>query len=374
MKDRMTRFFTLCLLVGLAILAACLDTEEVEGTSTDDSIVETEEGSVLVVTTDYASGSYAVVDAKQRTALSNIRAIHSDAVCRFDPITGNMFVLTRLGGDALAILAPENGWTIAEEHSVGAGSNPHDLAVVSKDLAFVTLFGSSTLLALNPLTGKKQKEIDLSSYADADGNPEAEGVLYVDGKVYVTLQRLDESFSPAQRGGLLVVDPATFEVEKALDLTAGNPTGRLRYSELRSGLVLIESGAYGALDGGVESYDLDTGKLSGLIVTEKALGGDVVDVVIVSERIGYAVIGTSAGTTKLVSFDPTAGTLTEELIASEGWDLYYLEVDPKAMELWVADRTPQAPGIRIFDAGLADELTDEPIGVGLPPFMMCFAR
>lgn len=360
------KWLALALAALLASMAGCPNGQEDE--------LSPAAGSVLIVTTDYQTGAYSVVDAAARTATPNIQAIHADAVCRFDPITGKQFILTRFGGDAVEILDPEAGWAVAKEYSVGAGLDPHDIAVASETQAYITLFASSHLLVVNPTTGEKTGEIDLSSFADADGMPEAESAVFHDGRVYVTLQRLGEKFSPAAQGGLVVIDAATMSVETVLDLAAKNPTGRVRYSDTAKGLVLIESGAYGVLDGGIEYFDTSDQKLSGLIVTEEKLGGDIVDAVLVSPSLGYAVIGTAEGITKLVSFDATVGTKLDELIVSSGWDLYYLELNPTADELWVADRTPDKPGIRIFAATSGEELTDGPIDVGLPPFMMCFGQ
>jgi hypothetical protein len=363
MTLKMPSIAPICLCAGFLALSSCLDEESSDVPA----------GSVLVVTTDYATGSFAVVDAPSRTAASNLADIHADAVCAYDSITQTPFVLER-GNSAVTILDPLNNWSVAKQYSVGAGTNPQGLAVVSDRLAFVPRLQAPMLLAVEPLSGKKVGEIDLSTYADADGNPEAGSALVHDGKVYVTLQRLDEAYAPASKGGLLWVNPETLEVAGSKDLFAGNPTGRLRYSEAMGGLVLIETGQYGVLDGGVEIYDVDSGELSGLIVTEQTLGGDVQDAVIVSKSLGYAIIGTAEGKTGLVSFDPASGTKLENLIVSEGWDLAYLELNLTGTELWVADRTFETPGIRIFDTGFSEELTDTPINVGLPPFVICFVE
>ena len=46
------------------------------------------------------------------------------------------------------------------------------------------------------------------------------------------------------------------------------------------------------------------------------------------------------------------------------------EADRK--QLWLADRTRNKSGIRIFDVQNDDEITSGPIDVGLPPFAICF--
>ena len=353
---------------SVALCAAC-DEAALEGPGA--------EPSALVITTDRETGAYSVIRLADRVATNSVNAIHSDAVCRFDPITGLPFVISRLGADAIEVLDPSNGWGVSMEYSVGAGTNAQDIAVVSSDRAYVARFADPALLVVHPTEGTEIGTVDLSAYADADGLPEATQLYQLDGEVFVLLQRIDETWTPTEYSSLLVLDGATGVVDDHLQLTATNPTGKLRFSQAVQRLVLLESGAYGTLDGGIEYFDPVTRSLSGLVVTEQTLGGDVVDAVIVSASKGYAVIGILEGdsaTTRLVSFDPGTGAKLDELIVSNGWDLSYLELTPDGTELWVADRTPEAPGIRIFDVDDDAETTSGPIDVGLPPSMVCFVE
>jgi len=160
-------------------------------------------------------------------------------------------------------------------------------------------------------------------------------------------------------------------------LTATNPVGVFRYADSIQRVVVSLAGAFGVLDGGIEYFNPADHTVSGLVITEETLGGDIVDAVVVSEHKGYAVIGVyqgNAATTRLVSFDPSKGELIAQIIASEGWDIGHIELTPNGSELWVADRTRDNPGIRIFDTADDLEITDEPIDVGLPPMMICFAQ
>jgi hypothetical protein len=113
-------------------------------------------------------------------------------------------------------------------------------------------------------------------------------------------------------------------------------------------------------------------------VTEEALGGDVDDAVIVSETKGYAIVGVITdwdnfiGETYLVSFNPQTGEKLADVAVSDSWDYNAIELNPDGTELWLADRAMTNPGIRIFDVATDEELTEDPIDVGLPPFAISF--
>jgi len=169
---------------------------------------------------------------------------------------------------------------------------------------------------------------------------------------------------------------ARVEQGMGLWIAVGDRVEAKEYNAAFDALVIPESGQYGDhSDGGLELYYVGTGELSGILIDEETLGGDIVDAVLVSETKGYAIVGAvigTAGETLVVSFDPTAGTRTGELIVADSWDHMTLELTPDGSELWVPDRKLDAPGIRIFDVATDAELTAVPIDVGLPPFMICF--
>jgi hypothetical protein len=332
----------------------------------------------MVVSTDYQTGSYSIVGLPDLGVARDAEVIHQDAACRFDPVTGLVFIVARLGANAIDVVDPRKDWRIVKEYSVEAGgerSNPQDLAAVSPERAYVSRFNDPELLVVHPTEGTVTGRIDLSEYADDDGVPEAGWLYHLDGKVYLLLGRLRDSQHPVSRGSLLALDGESGEVEEEVRLSAANPFGKLRYSRALQRLVIIESGSWGERDGGIEFFDPTDNSLSGLLIDEKELKGDVVDAVVVSETVAYAIVGrpTDGGSkTVLVGFDPSTGEITDELLESDKWVYTTVELSPDGTELWVADRSRTAPGVRILDAGTGTELTGDPIDVGLPPFMICF--
>ena len=256
-----------------------------------------ETGSALVVTTDYESGAYAAVDPASLTAVPTIDLIHKDAICRADPITGRTFIVSRLGADAIEVVDTADTWDVVAEYSLGAGTNPQDIAVVSPDRAYVARYTEPSLLVVDPLTGAQLGTVDLSAYADADGSPEAAWMLAHGDRLYVAIQKLDKIGHYAVTGpsSVLVLDAATGDVLKERVLAGANMYGQMRWAPSIGRVPLVIVGAFGALDGGVQLLDPADDSLSPYVVTEQALGGDLSDAVIASATRGYAVVGVSAG-------------------------------------------------------------------------------
>ncbi|MBN2714786.1 MAG: hypothetical protein JXX14_02960 [Deltaproteobacteria bacterium] len=359
----------LSLLLSVFILAGC-DSGDV-----DDIEVNTVGDTGIVVTTDYSTGAVSVVTAETRVVQRNTQVIHSDSICRYDEVTGHIFVISRFGSDAITVLNEDAGYKPMAQYSVEAGTNAQDIAVIGPGRAVVPRIGSPELLVVHPTLGTEIARVDLSAYADSDGNPEASQAIFRDGKVYVTLQRLDMYWAPTDYSALLIINPATYAIEREVILNGKNPTGILRYNTPLSAFILTETGSYGVLDGGIETMTLD-GTLSGMIITEATLGGDIIDAIVTAPDMGFAIISEPTATgaaTRLVTFNPMTGFKGETLISSAGYDLSYMSLNGES-EIWVTDRNFFNPGIRIFDTHTAQELTASPIDVGLPPIMVCFER
>lgn len=372
----MTKCLT-AIILSVFVFLFCISCESDPKTSATPSVDpgEIRAPAALVVTTDYQTGAYAVVRLSDRAVARNVDLIHQDSICRFDAVTKTTFMVERLGSDAIAVMDPAHGWSVAMEFSAGAGTNPSDIAAVSTKRAYISRLGDPNLLIVNPAKGTQIDKIDLSSYADADHNPDAIWLYSLDGKLYVLLARLKNAQYPTDYSAVLVIDGPSGKITDEVRLSATNPFGKLRYNRQLDRLIIIESGKWGENDGGIELFDPATKTVSGLLITEKALGGDAVDAVIVSDTKGYAIVGyarNGKSETHLVSFNPASGKLLKELLVSDSWTYSSMELTPDRTELWVADRDRKTPGIRIFDTATDVQLTSKPIDTGLPPFMICF--
>lgn len=307
--------------------------------------------------------------------VSPAHELHNDAVARV--FGDRVYIVNRFLGDSIQVLDPSDGFTTRWQCSTGAGSNPQDIVVLG-DKAYVTLYAKAQLLIINPSPAPDCSDfvlgsVDLSAFADDDGIPEMDQMALVNGLLYVSLQRL-LNFAPARQGAVAVIDTATDQVIGGITLTGQNPFAKTKGLSVAPGdyLVVAQVGNFGITDGGIERVDLFTGRALGFFVTEAALGGDINDFVLVSDRLGYAVVGAPDFTTSLVSFDPSAGRVTRTLLSGVEY-VADIELNNRG-ELFVLDRTFERPGVRIFRAADGTELTPEPLDVGLPPFEVVFLR
>jgi hypothetical protein len=335
----------------------------------------------FVTTSTFEEGSYASVTLDEPRAIvpsSPQRRIFRDAVARtYDDL---IYVVNRLYADNIQILDPADGFTTRLQCSTGNGTNPHDIAVVSRHKAYVTLFEKRELLIVNPSAQRDCKDfvlgrIDLSSLADPDGIPDMDQMAIVGDRLYVSLQRLDINSVlrlPAGNGGIAVVDVATDQLVGGVELSGPNPFAATKGLTVRDGALWIaEAGKFNVFDGGLERVDLSTNSASGFVATETDLGGDITDFAIVSDHRAYAIVNRPGFVNALVSFDPSTGQLLETHHSSSGYTLFDIELNDRG-ELYLADRGRRTPGLRIFRAADGTPLVDGVLALGLPPFEILF--
>jgi hypothetical protein len=384
--------------LGLASPSACpaLDRNG-DGTVSIDEIVSAVSNALqgcgggqthaFVVTSDLSAvGSFGTIALDPpRTVMpsSPQRLIYRDAVARIHE--GLIYVINRLFADNIQVLDPASNFATRLECSTVNGTNPHDIAFVDDTKAYITRFETSKLLIVNPSAQPSCKDfiqgtIDLSSLADADGNPDMDQMAIVDGRLYVSLERLNVNSvlrTPAENGAIAVIDTATDELIGGIPLRGENPFSPSAGLTVRDGGIYVtEVGLFGVLDGGIERVDLQTQRAEGFLVTEQALGGDITDFAIVSDHLIYAVVNYPNFTNALVAVDPTTCTDTmcetiNTLRQSAGFTFVDVELDDRG-ELYVADRSLHTPGVRIFRAADGVELTSSPIDLVLPPVEIVF--
>jgi DNA-binding beta-propeller fold protein YncE len=345
--------------------------------------------SVFVLTTDFQTGSYATFPVDDPGAvLTNLGRIHSDAVALYHD--GLVYVINRLGGDSIQALDPQAGYATLWECSVGNGTNPHDLIFAAPDKAYVPLYEKSELLIVDPSVGPScdgfvRGSIDLSALADADGVPEMDTGAIIDGRLFLSLERLDRLafFQPTEFSTIAVidvasdrlvdVDPSTPEPD-GIRLQGTNPFtgGQGLMRDADGNIVVNDVGSFGDLDdGGIERIDPTALRSLGFLMTEAELGGNLTDFVLVDAHTGFAVVTDLRFRNSLVRFDPSERRVVATLLSADEY-LVDLELEPTRGELYLTDRTLKKPGIRIFRTSDGVELTPEPIDTGLPPFDVVF--
>jgi hypothetical protein len=336
------------------------------------------QNTAFVVATDFETGSFGTVsfdDPPVITPVSPQRILNSDAVAR--AFNGLVYVVNRFFGDNIQIIDPAQDFATTRQCLTGAGSNPQDIAFVDAEKGYVSLGGGTEVLVVDPSPSSDcsdfiRDRIDLAELADDDGKPELYLMAIVGDRLYVELQKLDQNnfFVPAENGSLAVIDTTTDAFVEEIVLTGQNPFGQTKGIPTRNGALLVNQiGLFGVTDGGIERVDPVSGQPQGYIIAESDLGADIVDFVMLSDTVGYAVLSLPDFTNSVVLFDVDLREATATLISGES--ISDIELNDRA-RLFVAQRTLQNPGVRIFDTADNSEVTGAPLNLELPPFDIVF--
>jgi hypothetical protein len=345
-----------------------------------------------VVTSDFVTGALSAVNVGNRAVSPDVATVHSDAVVRW--YGGRVYVVNRFGQDNIQVIDPAQGYATVQQFSTGNGSNPQDIAFLSPTKAYVSRLGSSSLLIVNPQTGASPGVVSLAEFADADGLPEAARMLAFPeaGLVFVALQRL-QSFAPTADSALIAVIDATADTvidvhrgragRQAIVLHTKNPLTEILFDATLGRLLIGGAGNFGQLDGGIESIPVPAGwpfpplpgpdpmwASAGVVVSETALGGDVLDIEIARADRGFAIVNDGSFNTSLTPWNPLTGAVDPPIYAPGGFSLADVEVNDRN-EVWVCNNSFASPGIRIFDA-FSGALLAGPLDTGLPPFSLTF--
>jgi hypothetical protein len=338
---------------------------------------------VSLASCDFATGGLAAVDVDDFTVLEHvIGSVEADSVVRVRD--NRVFVVNRYSGSSVQEIDPNDALKTLWRCNVGAGSNPHDIALIAPDKAYVTRYDATSIAIVDPSVGKScegfvRGYIDLSPWADADGIPEMDQMVRVGDRVFVAVQRLDRDdfFRPATNGALVVLDITTDAAVGAIELELANPFTETKGLVYDAALERILVGGPGTLfsdleDGGIEAVDPKSLTSLGVLLSGADLGGDLGDFAMVGSRRGYAIVAAANFEASVVEFDLDAGIGAAPLITSPLL-LSDIEVTNDG-HLWVADRDCIDPGLRVFDVGDNTEITAEPIYPGLTPFTLDFIR
>ena len=332
---------------------------------------------LLAITTDFSTGSLSSLQLDPDfDPTLDVADLCADAVAR--SYGGLFYVVNRDCGN-IQVLDPEDSFAVVREFSVGSNSNPQDIAFVSATRAYVSRYEDEWLLEVNPASGAIVDSISLAEFADADGVPEMHR-MHIDGdELYVQIQRLnrlDGSFEPVPPSWLAVVDVTTNAVldldsvepgVQGIELSTTNPVAPMTLDLATGDLLVPMAGSFfGAPDGAIERINLQYKRSDGFAVTEATLGGNLSHFAQWSATRAYAVVSDAAFVTHLVAFDPTTGMSLGTVSTSSGFHYFDCVTHSGGDYLYLADRNPIDPGVRIFDAATGAPV-DGPIPTGLGP-------
>jgi hypothetical protein len=258
-------------------------------------------------------------------------------------------------------------WQFSVKSDGDLDSNPHDIIFASEEKAYVIRYGSDSVLIINPSVefndeeNFKIGEIDLSAYNSTDQTvPHMHSAVLDDGKLYVVMQVLDNTWAPGI-AKLVIIDTTSNPevVSQAISLNVKNPIdldiqGEFLYvtgvgRQERDWLTPPAPAEY---TGGIEKINLSN--LSSEILVDD---GDSIThqydlisgLVLVSETNGYFLSYKGKQNNALFQFNPSTGEVVSEPLASlTGLDLRFVELSLEG-ELWVGIGDDTNPEIQIID-------------------------
>ena len=192
----------------------------------------------------------------------------------------SLAVISRLGEDSIQLYLPSEGYTLFQEISLPPGSNPQDIAFVSSQEVWISLYNAPYLFRYDLFRRKELPSFSLSSFQDRDIYPESSLMEFYGGKLYVAIQRLDRGNStyiwpPTDISYLLEIDPFNFSLI-SYSLLFSNPIQMYREGDFLY-IVCPSFYAYNyALDGGVIRFSLIS-KNQEVLLEESQIGYEVAD-------------------------------------------------------------------------------------------------
>ena len=244
-----------------------------------------------------------------------------------------------------------------DDNDTVSSSNPHALVFVNATKAYLLRYGTNTAWIVNPSASScgefKIGTLDLSAYDDGDGSPEMTNGIVVGDKVFILLQRLDRNNNWKPLDAYVAVFNATTDQEidtgkgenglKGIKLPVKNP-GSIQYVD---GKIYVQAVGkwYGEYTGGIVSIDPTTYEVK-LILDD---GNDtyhpygrISGMIIVNATKGYFVGYAGWGDNTLYSFNPSNGTVYGPVSGLQHINIAGMEnggaVD-KYGRVWVTDAT-----------------------------------
>ena len=338
-----------------------------------------------MISTDFTTGKFNLLNPEGNFAIPTIINIHSDAVGKF--MNGKVFIVNRRNRDSILVLNPNNAFLPEKEFSVGSGTNPYDIIQVGNK-AYVSLYERNYIPIYNLDSGQEISRIDLSAYSEnfsaggtLDNLPET-SFMYLEGNsIYVLLQRLDRNdptapLPPNSDSMLLEIDSRTDKIISSYITPSRNCLSRIRKINFNSEPHLAfacpnRTGFISKIDGGIVAFNLNTKKFRvGFLLSETETGGDISDFVIKNETEGYAYSSDANFNQTILEFNPSTGKRIINLVnfsLSAGY-ITGLALSNSG-KLYVGDGGFSKPGVSIFDTTKSNKprLTPTPINIDLRP-------
>jgi hypothetical protein len=361
---------TTCFSAALAAfgLIGCLNDQERQSApvSLPDGIIAT------TTSADYSEGNLGAYSIADSTVWPNLLSIFNDNSVR--TYKGAAYILERSAMSNIIKIDSSAINHVVKQVHIGNAVNPHDIAFISNTKAYITCYDADQIVIYNPATGALAgKSIDLSDRKSEGGtHPCMDAAAVFEGHAYIGLGKLKSDYSQPSSSSIAVIDGLTDSVEKEIPLIKTNPQGMYLHGSV---LYVACTGAYTnadnsiVLDGDLEAVDLSGSQVPETIIDETSLNGNVFDVLVIGDTIGYVLIADANFANSMVAFNPRTKTITGPV--ADAGTASAMECD--GHYVYVADRCLSNPGIVIIDPS-NNHKVGEAINVGLPPNKLALMR
>jgi hypothetical protein len=254
--------------------------------------------------------------------------------------------------------------------------NPYTLVSLSTEKAYLLRYGSDKIWIVNPqatdFDSFKTGEIDLASYIPENntaGTPSPSAAVINDGKLFVVMQRLDDSFGSTNSVYLAVFDTATdSEIETNADSTdsvMGIPI--LGLNPLENSVRTFEDKVYITTRNSFSAVSVDQSMIETVDANNYSLNtvlsaANITDnstkyiqsTAIVSAEKGYffaneTFFGPYREESTLYQFNPSTGEISDGTVLDiETNSIGFIDIDAAGF-LWVSVREDAAPGVEIIN-------------------------
>ncbi len=235
---------------------------------------------LVALNTDYQTTSLSLLSAQGGSVAGSCvhsstvgngtsKTISGDAVLPSQPQRGGDIVLVDRGNGALTFVDP-TGCFIARQVAIpgGAKTDPHDVVILSDQKAYVTRYQANLassspqqlgndVVIIDPTTGTYLNRISLDAYAATSAGAgvlaRPDRALIADGRVVVSLNQVDATYSVYGTGAVAVIDPATDMVTAHVSLPSLFDCEGMDYLPSSHTLLVSCGGIYADLNQQLES-------------------------------------------------------------------------------------------------------------------------
>ncbi len=284
---------------------------------------------------------------------------------------GRVFAISNTNHE-ISVVATDY-WRVERVLTFKNDNRPIDLAVTDANTAFITRDSSARLLKLNLFSGEMQESIDLSLFADSDGNPDLGWMAVYEGRLFVQIRRINLGafISPAYIAVIDLASEQILDTDKdtpgiqAIELQGMAAKRTMQVIEETRQLAVLSSG--GNLDnGGIELINLDTLRSEGLVVSEATdeTGTDLESFLFTRPDHGYYNAMTDIVlSSHLTAFSVEGGVDPTQLNGAIYYEVEKMVYDHKTDTFFMPEGGAYGDGIHIFDGNDGNRITsfNEPI-------------